>query len=288
MKDVPELRIIDQDLWDAVKARQDSTEGSKFGEANKGHVDRRVPRYILSGLMKCGICGGGFMHLNSQRVGCATARNKGTCDNLTTMRRDVLEATVLDGLQHELMNPKLVEVFCAEYAKHQNRVTSARQASLASDKAALAKTEREIDRLVQAILDGDLKGQQVKDKMAQLEARKAELEAKLADQTEETPVLLHPKMAGLYRRQIENLRETLADTANRRRAVEALRVLIDEILLVPVADGDKTVLSVNLRGDLAGILALAADTKKPPQRDGLSESVAMVAGAGFEPATFRL
>ena len=288
VKDVPELRIIDQDLWDRVKARQDSGEGSKFGEANKGHVDRRVPRYILSGLMKCGVCGGGFMHLNSTRVGCATARNKGTCDNLTTMHRDVLEATVLDGLQHELMNPQLVEVFCAEYAKHQNRVTSARQASLASDKAALAKTESEIDRLVQAILDGDLKGQQVKDKMAQLEARKAELEAKLASQTEETPVLLHPKMAGLYRRQIENLRETLADTANRRRAVEALRALIDEILLVPVADGEKTVLSVNLRGDLAGILALAADTKKPPQRDGLSESVAMVAGAGFEPATFRL
>ena len=86
-------------------------------------------------------------------------------------------------------------------------------------------------------------------------------------------------MADLYRRQIENLREMLADTANRHRAVEALPVLIDEILLVPVADGDKTVLSVNLRGDLAGILALAADTKKPPQRDGLSESVAMVAGA---------
>ena len=53
-------------------------------------------------------------------------------------------------------------------------------------------------------------------------------------------------VAGLYRRQIENMRETLADTANRRRVVDALRALIDEILLVPVADGDKTVLSVNL------------------------------------------
>ena len=53
-------------------------------------------------------------------------------------------------------------------------------------------------------------------------------------------------VAGLYRRQIENMRETLADTANRCRVVDALRALIDEILLVPVADGDKTVLSVNL------------------------------------------
>ena len=151
---------------------------------------------------------------------------------------------------------------------------------MASDKAALAKNKREIERMVQAILDG-VPGSEVKDKMAELEARKVELEAKLASQTEETPVLLHPKMAGLYRRQIESLRETLADTANRRRAVEALRALIDEILLVPIAGDEKTVLSVNLRGDLAGVLALAADTKKPPQRGGLSESVAMVAGAGF-------
>jgi site-specific DNA recombinase len=46
--------------------------------------------------MRCGCYGGGFVVLNAQRIGCANARNKGTCDNRHTIRRDALEATVLE------------------------------------------------------------------------------------------------------------------------------------------------------------------------------------------------
>ena len=47
-------------------------------------------------------------------------------------------------------------------------------------------------------------------------------------------------------------------------------------------------LEIELVGDLAGLLNLAADGKKPATlgRDGLQAT--LVAGAGFEPATFRL
>lgn len=40
-------------------------------------------------------------------LGCSTARNKGTCDNRTNMRREELERRVLDALRHHLMNPDL-------------------------------------------------------------------------------------------------------------------------------------------------------------------------------------
>ena len=52
--------------------------------------------------------------------------------------------------------------------------------------------------LVQALLDG-VPGSRVKDRMAALEARKAELEADLAEAVEE-PVLLHPNMAQVCER----------------------------------------------------------------------------------------
>ena len=46
-------------------------------------------------------------------------------------------------------------------------------------------------------------------------------------------------------------------------------------------------LEIELAGDLAGILALAAGKKKPvPEGDGLQAT--LVAGRGFEPLTFRL
>ena len=47
---------------------------------------------------------------------------------------------------------------------------------------------------------------------------------------------------------------------------------------------------VDLRAELAGILGLCADSKKPGavSGTGLVEQIKLVAGAGFEPATFRL
>lgn len=181
------------------------------------------------------------------------------------------------------MVPELVALFREEYTKHKNRISRERRAASEGDRAALAKTEREIERLVQAILDG-VPGSQVKDRMAQLEARKTELRGKLARANDEAPVLLHPKMVDFYRRQIEALRENLSDTGSRRRSVAMSRDLVENIELVPVEYESRQTLAVNLHGHLAAILSMAAGpdrkTKKPPlNKDGLSESVAMVAGA---------
>jgi hypothetical protein len=51
------------------------------------------------------------------RIGCANVRNKDTCTNQRTMRRDDLEGAVLEGLQHRLMDPDLMAVFCEEYTR---------------------------------------------------------------------------------------------------------------------------------------------------------------------------
>ena len=285
--DVPDLRIIDQDLWDRVKARQDVLTSQAVPQSKDGFWDRRRPRYLFSGVMTCGVCGGGFTNLNAVRVGCANARNKGTCDNRRTLRRDVLEATVLDGLQHHLMDPALTEIFCDEYTRHLNRLWMEQNASLAGAKSELAKVTKELDRLVQAIIDG-VPGNRVKDKMGQLETRKAELEAQLKNAAEE-PVLLHPKMAAYYREQVSRLREALTDENHRTEAAALIRNLIEKIVLNPIEHEGRKTVSIDLYGDIAGILSMAAKTEKPPRKSGFSEeSIKLVAGAGFEPATFRL
>jgi hypothetical protein len=88
------------------------SQGTRGGRASPGYWDRRRPRYLFTGLMRCGVCGGGVVTWNRVRIGCANARNKGTCTNKTAMRRDGLETTVLEGLQHRLMDPALMEEFC--------------------------------------------------------------------------------------------------------------------------------------------------------------------------------
>jgi len=92
-------------------------------------------------------------------------------------------------------------------------------------------------------------------------------------------------MATFYREQVSALyRELQNDTeANRLTAGEVLRSLVKEIILTPEA-GE---LKIDVRGDLAGILAISLKTKTPATGTGVSQ-FEMVAGAGFEPATFRL
>jgi hypothetical protein len=105
-KDVPHLRIVEQDLWDAVKRRQAEVMHGPQGNKTKPW-DRRRPRYLLSGLVKCGACSGGYVQISQTHLGCATARNKGTCQNRLGISREALEQAILNALKQHLMQPVL-------------------------------------------------------------------------------------------------------------------------------------------------------------------------------------
>ena len=87
-------------------------------------------------------------------------------------------------------------------------------------------------------------------------------------------------MAAHYRDQVSKLCEALTDEERRTETTALIRDLIDRIVLTPIEhEGHKT-LSIDLHGHIAGILAMAANTEKPPQKDGFSEeSIKLVAGA---------
>lgn len=68
-----------------------------------------------------------------------------------------------------------------------------------------------------------------------------------------------PNLAEVYRQRVERLHEALQDCGTRDEAFELVRSLIDEIRLVP----DKGRRLIELRGELAGILAISADSKEP-------------------------
>ncbi len=237
---------------------------------------------MLSGLVRCGACGGGYSKISSNLLGCSTARNKGTCDNRLNIRRDVLEASVLNGLKANLMDPDLFKEFADEFYREVNRLRSQELARTEQTKADLHKIERRIKKIVDAIAEG-VPARSLKDELMSLEARQDELFAALSETKSPEP-FLHPNLAEVYRRKVANLREALETEDTKAEVIEIIRSLIDEIALVP-ENGE---LRIDLKGELAGILALASDTKKPADhRDGL-EQIKLVAGAGFEPATFRL
>ena len=119
--------------------------------------------------------------------------------------------------------------------------------------------------------------------MISIANRRGELEAQLKA-AKEPPPLLHPSMADLYRSKVEDLASALQREDTRLEASEMLRGLIDSIVLIP----DEGQLRIELRGNLAAMLTAAQQTKRSPESGDLIVPVQMVAGAGFEPATFGL
>jgi site-specific DNA recombinase len=143
--EAPDLSIVSRELRDAVKARQGviekigaRTRAKAVGDAPLPFWSQQRPRYVFSGLIRCGVCGGGFSKISGAHFGCSTARNKGdtVCNNRFTIRRDALEATVMDGLRGRLMDPALFKVFAEQFTGEWNRL----QAEAGATSARLLKS----------------------------------------------------------------------------------------------------------------------------------------------------
>ncbi|MFD2174839.1 recombinase family protein [Rhodobacter lacus] len=201
--DVPDLRIIDDDLWQAVRARQ----GALKSQGTDVPIwDHRRPKFLLSYLLKCGCCGAGFAKVGKDGFGCSGACNKGraVCTNMTVIKKDNLEGRVLHALQHNLMDDAAVKVFCEEYTAERNRLAKAADAGRAAREKDLREVTGDHDKLVDALLAG-VPAARVRDRMEKLEAQKMEIEALLAASPAPSMVRFHPSMAGTYRRRIQEL-----------------------------------------------------------------------------------
>ncbi len=289
VQNVSELRIVSQDLWDQVKARQATMARNTRPDmqGDRPFWERQRPRYLVSGLAKCGKCGGGYVKISQNLFGCASARNKGTCDNRLNIRIDKIEEALLAALKSQLMAPELFKEFCQAFHAEVNRLRYEGNATAEAEKTELVRIDRRIRKLVELITDDDAPVKALKDELRLLEARQIELGKAVAAAAAPAP-LIHPSLAEVYRQKVAALHEALRDPGTRDEAFDVIRSLIDEIRLVP----DAGELRIEIKGELAGVLELCQKgTKRKPgdlSTAGLSEQIKMVAGIGFEPMTFRL
>ena len=164
-----------------------------------------------------------------------------------------------------------------------NRLRMERRAGLSSGKREVERIGTRIKKLLNLMLDDGIAVDEGKAEMKALDARRRELQAQL-DTADDPPPLLHPEMAELYRQKVTTLAHALEAAETRTEAREALRGLIDAITLTPEAG----ILRIELKGNLAAMLGATVQSKRSPETGDLSLQVSMVAGAGFEPATFGL
>lgn len=249
VRSAPELRIVDEALWQAVSDRRRRFDGTR------AELQRR-PKRLLSGLVKCGLCGGNYIVIGPEKWGCGGKRQRGDCSNGRTIQTHMLERRVLACLERDLLDPEVIRSVEVEF--HRLRAARAGDGARERRKAErrVERARRDVDRLVRAVTDGGAEFAEIRAALQRARDELAAAETAIADVGASSVIALHPNIAEEYRRSVADLRQLLDGSDEESRgAAQVLRSLIDRVVVSPAAKGPGT--AIKLEGRLTALLNLA-------------------------------
>lgn len=230
-QDVPHLRIVDDELWNAVQDRINRNKGTRPEK-------QRRPKHLLSGLGKCGVCGGGWVKVDKLNWGCNHYRMGGVCNNNRNMATRQYEKRVLASLKEGMLAPDVIAAYVREY----HRDFARQEAKLSGDRQKLerqlAEATRKADRLLKAFAEGGSEFAEIRDMLSAARSDKDRLTQELASlEALPTVLAIHPRLEEQYRRQVEQLEEALSRPEAAAEAVPRARAMISRIIVRPKASG---------------------------------------------------
>lgn len=232
----PELAIVDAGTWAATERRL-RLQSRASGTAG------RPAKHVLSGVLRCGLCGGPMVTVDRYKYGCANAKQRGTCAGIR-VGRDVAEQAVLAGVRDALLTDEA-------FREYQRAMQAHVRAASGNSTKRLAEAERWHGHIMQAIRAGIITPSTKADLEA---AERAVAEAKAATKAEPSRML--PRLRERWERIVRDLGDYARNSTVARAA------------LVELIGQNITVRNEN--GDLVAEIAAASDAQ-----------INMVAGAGF-------
>ena len=317
-QDMPHLCIISQELWQRVQTRL-AEQSHRYTIAMHQHQMTRSPKRLLSGLLKCGVCGGSMHIVTRRRVHCFNHKN-GACTNGRTADIIDIEARVLSSVRNRLLAPEKVEAAlqaAREELRQQISKEFRERRQLENERQ---DHQRRIDRLVEWIATRDDVPEDTEAKLRASVSRRAEIDA-LLKAVPEGKLDLHPSAHLRFRQIVEELEHVLrlpcyekrppgeepytfrggewrplkeaeerAEIGERTRDLEtamrdahsAFRSLVEKIEVFPKGPPTDKRGGGLVRLQIHGQLTALLDDQQSIRRGDV------VAGIGFEPMTFRL
>ncbi|MET3923902.1 hypothetical protein ABIE28_000011 [Devosia sp. 2618] len=192
---------------------------------------------------------------------------------------------MLAALDSYLADPEIIAAYVAQYHETRRELLATKRDQRGSIEHRSNELKQTIEKLVDLIVEGHAPDA-VLDRLRKLEAERADLLEQLEALTPQMePLTVHPSSAERYSRTIKELRvhlDGIREGHPRDALFETLRGMIDKVVLTPI--GPRQPVNIQAHGLLA---KLPVDKKETPLNAGAFRG-ALVAGAGFEPATFRL
>lgn len=261
----PNLRIISDELWKEAEMRR-----PKFGADR--NINQPAQRYLFSGLLQCAECGGNFIMGAKDRYGCGTYRTKGdsVCTNSVTVPRKIVEERLMQGIKEEILTEASFQLFMEETSRLLAQME--KEADVSAIHQQIEQAESEKTNIMTAIKMGIIT-KSTKDELEAIEKRIEELHSVLANSKNLNPVTILPKAKARFTESVKQLEKTLHSHAHLAR--DLIRPFVGGKI---VLHRRGKYLEAELKNDVENVLAEAT---------GL-QSFLMVAGAGFEPTTFRL
>ena len=292
--EVPDLRILDEASWNAARDRQRQLE--KTRSKREAH-DRnglsasqglRRRKFLLSGLLRCGKCGGSLTVAgsgNARRYYCANAKEKGKsiCEGMPGLPIRQAEEQVIGHLRDHLMTEqayrRFKETFTRQWTAGKREADEVRRMK---DRT-IAKLEKDRTALLATVKRGIATDELLKElEEVGKELERARIEKEAAKPIE---VPLPDDLPDLYRAYVDDLVATLNDEGIVARASDLLHDMVERVIVK--YDAGERQFDLLLEGNIVGLL-----TASNPAGGGayarMGSSLKLVAGAGFEPAAFRL
>jgi hypothetical protein len=177
--EVPELRIIDDELWQRVKDRQQANTIIMPRDGDNRALNRKHRKvHALSGVLTCGCCGGPLAITAKDRYGCSGYRAYRTYSDRRTILRKEVEDRLFIGFRTNLLNTPYLDAFTAEFQEEVNRQRSATTSGLTSKGKNLDEVTRQVDRIVDRIVNGT-GSKRITSKLSELEAEQELLKVEI-------------------------------------------------------------------------------------------------------------
>ena len=153
------LRIVSEELWNKVHDRF-SWVKQTYGQGRPSGFLSRTARskYLFSGLLVCGECGGKVSIVTSgphrfPRYGCR-AHVRGTCKNALTVRQETLETHILDGLQRVVLTPEVIDYTLQKFEVELKDRLRQMGSEIGTLRVRKSELESELRRLAAAVAEG--------------------------------------------------------------------------------------------------------------------------------------